>query len=524
MMKIVASLVILGLCANVCFAQGATPVSSTNGATAFSSSWLNSSATKVYDISNSTDALNWNSASTATAVAGVPATNVIFGAGASNDTSYVYGIVTDSSTDMVTKIVKRTVNNTIVGWLNDTVEASVIATDSAITTTIVADSGAYTAATGPGYLALLTQGSDGTNNQVYVTILSGTSPSSTKITSTLDIVTATTTTTQGCTTTTYGIGNIWYDKAAGAFFYTYWKLVESETAPAAAGDACTTTPAASSPTVYTIGLGGIYVNGTAYWTAPLSLATATAANAVSNVIGGPDNWLNATNIFVIYLDSTAAGTGTGATGVTYSSKTTKAITTTTGGSFSALATNSISGTVGDAAYVETQFTPAAVWASNFTYGITVSNYTQSGATPAESYTYTNYLNGTATATDSGLSSSSAVAAGAFYGWQLNTGFTLVASFETATSVAWVAGTWYANGTVNATATTIATLVSPVSFYEDVNGTNWVGWTDYDTSANALTYAGYLAKFQGQLNVPTGASILSALSAFVALFLAAIFVF
>lgn len=58
------------------------------------------------------------------------------------------------------------------------------------------------------------------------------------------------------------------------------------------------------------------------------------------------------------------------------------------------------------------------------------------------------------------------------------------------------GPFYADGTVNMTAT-LGKLEGPVRFFADINGAMWVGWTDIDT-ANHVTYAGYLAKFQGQI--------------------------
>lgn len=45
--------------------------------------------------------------------------------------------------------------------------------------------------------------------------------------------------------------------------------------------------------------------------------------------------------------------------------------------------------------------------------------------------------------------------------------------------------------------TLGTLKGSVRFFADINGAMWVGWTDIDT-ANHVTYAGYLAKFQGQI--------------------------
>lgn len=52
---------------------------------------------------------------------------------------------------------------------------------------------------------------------------------------------------------------------------------------------------------------------------------------------------------------------------------------------------------------------------------------------------------------------------------------------------------------------------------------WIGWTDVDT-ANSFTYAGYVAKLQGQINVAGGANALSTVLALVAFLLASILAF
>ena len=84
---------------------------------------------------------------------------------------------------------------------------------------------------------------------------------------------------------------------------------------------------------------------------------------------------------------------------------------------------------------------------------------------------------------------------------LTTGYTLVGKWYTPTSgiFSYQIGTFYANGTVNQTASTLANIRGPVHFFPDVNGAMWVGWTDVD-NGNYMTYAGYLAKLQGQINV------------------------
>jgi hypothetical protein len=65
------------------------------------------------------------------------------------------------------------------------------------------------------------------------------------------------------------------------------------------------------------------------------------------------------------------------------------------------------------------------------------------------------------------------------------------------------------------------------FFEDANGAEWVGWTDYTLSSGSptTTLYGYLAKLQGQLNpATTFANALKGIMAFVAFCLAAVFAF
>jgi len=545
-MKIVASLVILGLCANVAF--GATvAIAGTSQGSAFTG--LNSTAQKVYTAANSTDAANWNptvvDTTAGTDPSGIPFSNVIFGPGATNDTSYVYGYSTTTASSQVsiTTLVVRTLNNTIVAYGNDSTNVQPFTKSTTKTSpSILATEVTYAVA--PGYLAFLTYGTDSTSNQqVYYTLVSGSTATPVKVTSITDVVAGTSLTAgQFCTSTTVGLGNIWYDQGSKAFFYTYW-VSKATDATAATASGGTGTCGGSPATVNTIYVSGVYLNGTAAITTPLALATVTPANDISNLVSGPDNYLNATNIYVVYKDADkSTGGANSAEGVIYQQKIAKSASA-TAGTFSALVSDTITGTISGStastSVVTVTNTPLSVWASNFTYGIAIANKTETqtstqypSTTGTVVYTVSNYLNSTLTWADSGITYSSATAVGALYGWQLNTGYTLVASWLSSSTstpqytIAYTWGTFYANGTVNATASTLGSVQGPVSFYEDVNGTNWIGWTDVETAntAETMTYAGYLGKLQGQLNVPSGASILSAISAFFALFLAAIFVF
>ena len=167
-------------------------------------------------------------------------------------------------------------------------------------------------------------------------------------------------------------------------------------------------------------LGGHYVNGTAYWTSPLPLTasmTATGTDAfiaLPRLLGG-DNYLNSSNIYVVYKDITANPP------VIYYSKTAEATNTTTGGAFSVLVSDD------QTTNAEKTYFPLKVWASNFTYGIAVAFNNQTSENTYK-YQILNFLNGTTTPTDSGLSytglttDGGAVYAGA---WMLSTGYTFI---------------------------------------------------------------------------------------------------
>lgn len=501
-MKLITLMIILGLCANLCYGADVVPTSQFS---ALASLWLNSTATKVYSAANETDAMIWNQYAQTPVPAspsGVTPQSVIFGPGTTNDTIYVYGVtVTDGG--QIDKIYKRTLNATIIGWGNDTTMSCVIKDETILSAIPVSDGRATVA---PGYLAIFTTGSDGTYDQVYLTLVSGNTATMFQLTSVTDST---------ATCTSFTLGNIWYDIGAGAFFYTYSKWVYSSTCADIRKLTEDTLRTLSTPTsTHTIYLGGHYLNGTAYWPAPgLAMAPIAAANQPTSIIGGGDNWLNSSNIYVVYKDSTVTPP------VIYYSKTAKATNTISGGAFSVLVSDDATPNA-----VKT-YTPLSVWASNFTHGIAVACANQ---TDGSTYNYPiwNFLNGTTTATDSGLSytgvTNSDGGAVGLSGWMLSTGYNLVGGWLTSTSntYSYQMGTFYANGTVNQTASTLGNIQGPLQFFQDANGAMWVGWTDIDTG-NGLTYAGYLAKLQGQTNVVVGADTLSIALAVVAFLLASI---
>jgi hypothetical protein len=186
----------------------------------------------------------------------------------------------------------------------------------------------------------------------------------------------------------------------------------------------------------------------------------------------------------------------------------------------------------------TTYTPIGIWASNYTYGISLS--LKAVGTSATTYTIANFYNGSTTGYLSGIELSSAVGAAAgVWGWQLNTGYSLAAKWPSSTTSAYTFtytyGQFLSNATANTTSTIVATLASalygPVTVFEDANGELWLGWTDATISSAtppvpSTTYAGYLAGLQGQLNPSssTFANALKGIMAFVAFCLAAVFAF
>jgi len=510
MKSIAIAIVVLGVCAGLSLA-----VSPTDSCQSISSTNLNSTAVKVFSAANQTDAAIWNANALTTGAAdtGVHYSYVYFGPGTANTTAYVYGVVAPAGTPLVfSKIYKRTLNATVVGWGNDTTMQSVSATDGTITLTTPAT--AFLTAVAPGYLAVLSYGTASSNEQIYVNLVKDTSATQYAITTNADVAASTCTGTSNTATTvtTVGLGNIWYDMGAGAFLFTYWKQVVST--PCTAGS-----PGTPITTTNTIHLGGLYTNGTAYYTNPgLSFTTAVAANAVTYLRAGGDNWSNAANIFVVYRDNTGAKT--------YYSKIAK--NATAGGSFTALNTDDAT------ANAAKKYYPVGVWASDYTYGISVAVENQTAAA-VWNYPILNYLNGSTTGVDSGLSYSGVTttaagnAATGVWGWKLSTGYTLLASWPSSTATTpatsvYVLGSFQANGTANGTQVTLASLQGPLSVYSDVNGTMWVGYTDIDT-ANSKTYAGWLAKLQGQINAASssnGVKLIAITWAVVAFVFAALF--
>ena len=184
--------------------------------------------------------------------------------------------------------------------------------------------------------------------------------------------------------------------------------------------------------------------------------------------------------------------------VIYYSKTVKDPSTTAGGTFWVLVSDD------QTTNAEKYYKPLSVWASNFTYGIAVGCYNQTDEN-TWNYPIWNFLNGTTTPTDSGLSYTGVTNSDGdplrLLGWMLSTGYTLVGQWYTSVSdqYNYQIETFYANGTVSQTASTLANIRGPVHFFPDVNWAMWVGWTDFDT-VRYRTYAGYLAKLQGQINV------------------------
>ena len=150
-MKITASLIILGLCANICYAATPTP---TNQANAMSRLWLNGTATQVYSVVNQTDAAIWNQYAQIVALdspTGVSSFSILFGPGTTNETMYVWGLHLNSDYEF-DKIYKRTLNANIIGRGTDTSMECVIK-DEVITLPFAADASPAVAPDSPAFLS-----------------------------------------------------------------------------------------------------------------------------------------------------------------------------------------------------------------------------------------------------------------------------------------------------------------------------------------------------------------------------------
>jgi hypothetical protein len=462
MSKILATLTILGLCVSIAFSATATPTSQGT------LSGLASGAVKVLSGANATEYTgNWPKVSGLNGVAFGPASGMT-----GNQTAYEYGLIPGTNT--ITGVIVRKLNASNIALASDTTEASVLA-DSAATAGTAIKSTSLMSAVAPGYLAIL---ATDTSSVVSFNLVTAASAS---IAST-SVATA---------TATYTLGNVWYDLNSTAFFYTYSSV------------------AASTTTIY---VGGMFVNGTVFWTKDLVITPATPANAVTNVMGGGDGWLNSSNIYVTWRDTTAK--------TIYFSKTAK-VSNSQGGSTVPAAGGAATSLVVDTSNLA--YLPIGVWAGYNVSGIACSLVNTTSGTAVNTIALFNSLPAT-TSVDSGLGTFTGVPT-LVNGAPYTTGYALLATYPGSTYNGYTYGTFFANGTLNGTSvTSISTnLAGAVTVYEDVNGTMWMGWNDIDTANTNVVYNSYLAKLFNQIN-PSSANVLSTLLAFVALFLAAVFAF
>jgi hypothetical protein len=122
------------------------------------------------------------------------------------------------------------------------------------------------------------------------------------------------------------------------------------------------------------------------------------------------------------------------------------------------------------------------------------------------------INGSTTGVDSGLSNSADsisgnFGSGSYYGYELNTGYSVLAYWPTGTSTptySYTLVTYSAHGTANKTAATLRSVTyQTAQFHEDANGAFWIKWLDVDTantkSGSYFTDNAYLGVLQEQLN-------------------------
>jgi len=439
-----------------------------------------------------TNTSEWASGKPWYSVAAANNQNVKFGPSAtSNGTIYAYGII--SSGTSITEVVRRELNATIIADVTTTPAEGAVISDTTVTVTIpVSDttSSSYIAAVGPGYLAILSTGSIGSGTPepgVQVTIISTSATSASPTLVSANVA-----------SNSFTIENIWYDIGSGVFFFTY--ILTSS----------------SKNTLY---LGGITAStGALYWAIPGLAVLSASADTISDVVSGPNNWFNSTDILVAYKDTTASP------GVTYLSSTAKSTSTTAAGTPATLVTDTVSSP-------SLTYVPIGVWASEYTWGISLS-LTTTPSTGSVTYSIENYLNST-TMKDSGLTNGTA-AATKVIGWPLTTGYTLLGEYagttsDTFSTVTSYLGSFYANGTANTTiaeGALFSSLAGPFNVFADINGTFWIGWTDLDdTPTVPNVYNLYVARLQQQIfTSESSGNALTTLMAFVAFCLVAVFAF
>jgi len=409
----------------------------------------------------------------------------LFGPGKDNLTVYAYGVALTSASSPYSgaTITARSINATLVSNSVDTKEASVITDTQATLTDQIQNEPSL--CVGYGSLGMIYPSSDGTNNQLHFTVVTGSSAT---------IVPITSTTPAAGTVYTFNDYQCWYDTVG--IYYVAWTTTTAVTS----GGSTTYTDSAVSVQA---------VNATTaktMWTNQASVQLTDPDSSSSGSTGlaaGGSSSYNSSTVYLAYF----VVTGTGASAVTTISLTSIAVSSTAGTvntTKSAITTNTASAS----------YAPAGIVSSTYMNGLVISGGTSSSGI-YQFYNISNGALGTSAVVSASPSSYTTLSPGqdpnkAVRGWTSGSGCGIAAMFQTSGSLSYVYQTSYPNGTINATITigtvqvpdSTFTSYSPASFFVDPNGALWFGYTQFDESGSSSTEGnaiqGYLGKLVAQV--------------------------
>ena len=431
---------------------------STESTASIISSAFHSNPVKVFDVSNSTDLSTWN---------GIQLYFAFYGAGTSNDTIYAWGVALsyDSSSGLysMASITKRTINATIAAEGTDTSLACVAAADAVITVSDISFSPlyAYATAAGGNYVAAAWIADSGTTQVVKVAVIAA----NTSVLKTTTVKTASAT----VSTVNYAIGNMWYEDG---YFYLIWAQQDTS---------------GSSTTENILYLNAVNAfNGSLLYTTEVTVATGLGVSASSpGRIASSARAAGSSNTYSDYVL------------VSYKSSANE---------LKFVKVNRTAGTVASTETLKTDdssntYTPVGFISSLYTYAVVVSTTNSDTST---TYNLTAFFNGSTTESTLSLTFTDiSLFPQLMYGGQYFTGYYVVAYWRT--SSGWFRHafqTYYANGTVNTTQTTIGDIAiespdsPPTRIFTDTNGAVWFGYNIFDTDTGFIT-RGYVGKLFAQ---------------------------
>lgn len=499
----------------------------TASSASFQSGALNASTVKVFDTSNTTDAINWKPDT-------IPVSGVTFGAGSNTSSNlWAYGLTyTTGSSGTVTAVVHRKLNATLIGTGSDSTESSNLGDTTG--TVSISTYNAPVLATGPGYLAAVTIAFSTTSSISSVNINIWAAGTTTPTAVNIATAAADTST----TTTDYYIGSVWFEDN---YFYVLYSQIDGT---AAAGG--TSVTLWNEGTIY---LQAVSTTGSKMYTSPVKVASSLTAalssaprgttNTALQPRAGGSNYTGSTYVNALWKIPTVSGGAQGKIQMQQLNKTSGA----TIGSAATLLTDVAAGSSA-AGFV---YTPAGTWFSATTYGVLIQNQTQANsAATTWSYTLLACANVTGSSTssactDSGLTFTGAVTTQAnnvVQGYGLpysSTGYQIFATYVTGTATLGItpyslaSRTYYVNGTGISTVSD-GSFAGVTSVFADGNYTLWGSYANYDASqtSSAFAYQGYIGKLEYSLFPTTSSSSFSntlfAFSSFLGVLVASLFVF